>query len=77
MKRTICLLGMIILTILSYSAMAEIEQTGYTTSVPAAYREASDQSGTVEELIYDSLDYVRAGRSADSENRLRLSAIRL
>ena len=50
---------MIILIILSYSAMAESEQTGYTTSVPAAYRTASAQPGTVEELTYDSLDYVR------------------
>ena len=59
MKKTICLLGMIILTILGLSAMAEIEQTGYTTNVPAPYRTVSDQPGTVEELIYDSLDYVR------------------
>lgn len=59
MKRTICLLGMIILIMLSYSAMAESEQTGYTTGVPAAYRTASAQLGTVEELTYDSLDYVR------------------
>lgn len=54
-----CLLGMILLIMLSYSAMAETEQTGYTTSVPAAYKAASSQPGTVEELTYDSLDYVR------------------
>ena len=38
-----------------------MEQTGYTTAVPSSYKAASDQSGTVTRLDYDSKDYVRDG----------------
>ena len=37
----------------------EIEQTGFTSQVPAAYRSASAQPGTVTRLDYASKDYVR------------------
>ncbi|MBQ9662628.1 MAG: hypothetical protein IJV40_05705 [Oscillospiraceae bacterium] len=37
----------------------QIAQTGYTTSVPAAYLQASAQPGTVTRLDYESRDYVR------------------
>ena len=36
-----------------------MEQTGYTLPVPAAYTKASDEPGTVVRLDYDSKDYVR------------------
>ena len=38
-----------------------MEQTGYTTAVPSSYKTASDHSGTVTRLDYDSKDYVRNG----------------
>ena len=37
----------------------QFAQTGYTTAVPAAYREASAQPGKVTRLDYDSEDYAR------------------
>lgn len=36
-----------------------MEQTGYTTPVPAAYTMASSEPGTVTRVDYDSKDYVR------------------
>ena len=36
-----------------------MEQTGYTLTVPAAYTKASDEPGTVVRLDYNSKDYVR------------------
>ena len=38
-----------------------MEQTGYTAAVPSSYKTASDHSGTVTRLDYDSKDYVRDG----------------
>ena len=38
---------------------AKNPQTGWTEAVPAAYQRASDRSGTVVPLSYDTLDYVR------------------
>ena len=40
----------------------EMEQTGWTTAVPAQYTKESSNPGTVERLNYDSLYYVRDNR---------------
>lgn len=37
----------------------QLPQTGYTTAVPASYKTASSQPGTVTRLDYESEDYVR------------------
>ena len=41
---------------------ATIQQTGFTTEVPQAYKTASSKPGTVVRVDYDSLDYVRDSR---------------
>ena len=62
MKRGLLLLMISLLTLLS-SASAEnsIPQTGWTTAVPAQYTVASDHSGTVEQIVYDTKDYAGDG----------------
>ena len=39
--------------------MINMEQTGYTLSVPDEYRRGSKQKGRIERIDYDSRDYVR------------------
>ena len=72
MKRTLSLVRMLCLAIALPACRQkatelkedtrEMEQTGWTTAVPAQYTKESSNQGTVERLNYDSLYYVRDNR---------------
>lgn len=51
---------------------ADIEQTGWTSGVPAAYRAKSDHPGTVVSFTYESKDYVGSGEPVSKTVRIYL-----
>ena len=59
LKKILLASGIIALLLTGFSAAAEPEQTGYTKAVPRVYNAMSSRPGTVEEIRYESRDYVR------------------
>ena len=51
------------LLLIAGCAAGETEQAGYTKAVPRAYNTVSSRPGTVEEIRYESRDYVRSAET--------------
>ena len=69
MQKALFVMVAIMVLILSVPALADMEQTGYTTTVPASYQRESSQPGTVEAVTYETRDYTR-----DTETVLQKTA---
>ena len=69
MQKALFVMVAIMVLILGVPALAEMEQTGYTTAVPASYQTTSSQPGTVEAVTYETRDYPR-----DAETVLQKTA---